>query len=131
MTHDLAFARRGTRRSLDLEQRLPEPTADAEAIERLLFARLEKDAAAGAPWRGWSSSSRGWRRRPASSCRCSRRRPRATPASAWQLARLAIAFGTDRVRRVEITDPEAPIPEARWRWVPVERARRCAVRAGP
>jgi hypothetical protein len=26
------------------------------------------------------------------------------------------------VHRVEITDPEAPIAEARWRWVPVAGA---------
>ncbi|MBI3748913.1 MAG: hypothetical protein HY262_08730 [Chloroflexi bacterium] len=37
---DLAFARAGTPSTLDVEQRFPEPTADAEAIERLLFARL-------------------------------------------------------------------------------------------
>ena len=40
----------------------------------------------------------------------------------WQLARLAIAFGADRVRRVELADPEAPLPEARWRWLPVAGA---------
>jgi hypothetical protein len=38
---------------------------------------------------------------------------------AWQLARLAIAFGADRVRRVELADPEATLAEARWRWTPV------------
>ena len=43
VTHDLAFARRGTPWQLRLEQRFPEPTADAEAIERLLLARLEQD----------------------------------------------------------------------------------------
>jgi hypothetical protein len=35
---------------------------------------------------------------------------------AWQLARLALTYGEDRVRRVEITDPEAPLPEQRWTW---------------
>ena len=39
---DLAFALAGTPPGLDVEQRFPEPTADAEAIERLLFARLER-----------------------------------------------------------------------------------------
>ena len=34
--------RAGTPPSVDVEQRFPEPTADAEAIERLLFARLER-----------------------------------------------------------------------------------------
>ena len=47
---------------------------------------------------------------------------------AWQLARLAIAFGEDRVRRVEMADPEAPLPETRWRWLPVARAPRCTGR---
>ena len=37
----------------------------------------------------------------------------------WQLARLALTFGEDRVRRVEVTDPEAPLPETRWAWRPV------------
>ena len=41
---------------------------------------------------------------------------------AWQLARLAITFGADRVHRVEIADPEAPLAEARWRWRPVAGA---------
>ena len=39
---DLAFAPRGTPPELAVEQRFPEPTSDAEAIERLLFARLER-----------------------------------------------------------------------------------------
>ena len=34
----------------------------------------------------------------------------------WQLARLALTYGEDRVRRVVITDPEAPLPEGRWAW---------------
>jgi hypothetical protein len=37
----------------------------------------------------------------------------------WQLARLALTFGEDRVRRVAITDPDAPLPERRWTWRPV------------
>ena len=41
---------------------------------------------------------------------------------AWQLARLAIPFGADKVRRVELADPEAPLPETRWRWAPVAGA---------
>ena len=34
----------------------------------------------------------------------------------WQLARLALTYGEDRVRRVVIADPEAPLPEDRWSW---------------
>ena len=48
--------------------------------------------------------------------------PQAARASrlGWQLARLALTYGEDRIRRVEVTDPDAPLAEQRWRWVPVE-----------
>jgi hypothetical protein len=36
----------------------------------------------------------------------------------WQLARLALTFGEDRVRRVAIADPDAPLAESRWTWRP-------------
>ena len=121
VTHDLAFARRGTPPELRFEQRLPEPTADAEAIERLLLARLEKAPPPAAVARldlelAMVEAAAG------------QQLPLFTPQAArdarlaWQLARLAISFGTDRVRRVEITDPEAPLAEARWRWMPVAGA---------
>jgi protein ImuB len=121
VTHDLAFARYGTVAQLRLEQRFPEPTADAEAIERLLLARLEQDPPPAAVARlelelALVEPARG------------QQLPLFTPQAArdarlaWQLARLAIAFGTDRVRRFELTDPEAPVPEARWRWQPVAGA---------
>ncbi len=121
VTHDLAFARRGTPPELRLEQRLPEPTADAEAIERLLLARLEKAPPPAAVARlelelAMVAAATG------------HQLPLFTPQAArdarlaWQLARLAIAFGADRVRRVELTDPEAPIAEARWRWAPAAGA---------
>ena len=121
ITHDLAFARRGTPPILDLEQRLPEPTADAEAIERLLFARLEKVPPPAAVARLELELAR-------VEAATGQQLPLFTPQAArdarlaWQLARLAIAFGTDRVHRVEITDPEASIAEARWRWMPVAGA---------
>jgi hypothetical protein len=38
----------------------------------------------------------------------------------WQLARLALIYGEDRVRRAAITDPEAPLPEDRWAWQSVD-----------
>ena len=118
VTHDLAFARRGTPPELRIEQRFPEPTADAEAIERLLLARLETAPPPAAVARlelelGLVEPARG------------QQLPLFTPQAArdarlgWQLARLTIAFGADRVRRVELADPEAPLPEARWRWLPV------------
>jgi protein ImuB len=118
LTHDLAFARRGTPPEIRLEQRLPEPTADAEAIERLLLARLEQAPPAAAIAR-LELELAGVE--PATGQQLPLFTPQAARDArlAWQLARLAIAFGVDRVRRVEITDPEAPLAETRWRWVPV------------
>ena len=112
---DLAFARAGTLPGLDVEQRFPEPTADAEAIERLLFARLERTPPPAAVAR-LSLELDGTA--PAAG----QQLPLFTPQAArgarleWQLARLALTFGEDRVRRVEIADPEAPLPETRWAW---------------
>jgi protein ImuB len=112
---DLAFARAGTLSALDVEQRFPEPTADAEAIERLLFARLERTPPPAAVARlvleldGTAPAA-------------GQQLPMFTPQAArvarleWQLARLALTFGEDRVRRVDILDPEALLPEARWAW---------------
>jgi hypothetical protein len=115
---DLAFARAGTPAELDVEQRFPEPTADAEAIERLLFARLERTPPPAAVARlaleldGTAPAA-------------GQQLPLFTPQAArgarleWQLARLALTFGEDRVRRVAVTDPDAPLPEQRWTWRPV------------
>ena len=115
---DLAFARSGTPAELDVEQRFPEPTADVEAIERLLFARLERTPPPAAVARldleldGTAPAT-------------GQQLPLFTPQAArgarleWQLARLALTFGEDRVRRVGITDPEASLPERRWAWRPV------------
>ena len=122
---DLAFARAGTPSELDVEQRFPEPTADAEAIERLLFARLERTPP------------------PAAVARLALELDGTAPAAGqqlllftpqvargarleWQLARLALTFGEDRVRRVDIIDPEALLPEARWGWRPVLASGRAA-----
>jgi hypothetical protein len=115
---DLAFARAGTPAELDVEQGFPEPTAEAEAIERLLFARLERTPPPAAVARlaleldGTAPAA-------------GQQLPLFTPQAArgarleWQLARLALTFGEDRVRRVAITDPDAPLPERRWMWRPV------------
>jgi protein ImuB len=121
VTHDLAFARRGTPAGLRFEQRFPEPTADAEAIERLLFARLEGSPPPAAVARlelelGLVEAARG------------QQLPLFTPQATrgarleWQLARLAIAFGADRVRRVAVGDADAPLAESRWSWQPVAGA---------
>ena len=115
---DLAFALAGTQGEVDVEQRFPEPTADAEAIERLLFARLERTPPPAAVARLVLELD-------GTAPAVGQQLPLFTPQAArgarleWQLARLALTFGEDRVRRVEVTDPEAPLPETRWAWRPV------------
>jgi protein ImuB len=112
---DLAFAPTGTSPRIEVEQRFPEPTADAEAVERLLFARLEREPPPAAVQR-LDLELRGTT--PAAGQQLPLFVPQAarTARLDWQLARLALTYGEDRVRRVSITDPEAPLPEERWAW---------------
>lgn len=120
---DLAFARSGTPPELVIEGRFPEPTADAEAIERLLLARLERTPPPAAVARLELELS-------GASAAVGQQLPLFVPQAlhgarlAWQLARLALTYGDDRIRRVEITDPEAPLPERRWAWRDVGTATR-------
>jgi protein ImuB len=112
---DLAFAPAGTSPRLEVEQRFPEPTADPDAIERLLFARLEREPPPAAVAR-LDLELRGTT--PAAGQQLPLFVPQAarTAKLGWQLARLALTYGDDRIRRVAITDPEAPLPEDRWTW---------------
>jgi hypothetical protein len=112
---DLAFAPAGTPPELSVQIRFPEPTADAEAIERLLLAKLERTPPPAAVTRlelELSGAS------PAAGQQLPLFVPQAVHGArlAWQLARLAVTYGEDRIRRVEILDPEAPLPERRWGW---------------
>jgi nucleotidyltransferase/DNA polymerase involved in DNA repair len=119
LAHDLAFAPTGTPPGIVVETRFPEPTADAEPIERLLLARLERTPPPAAVERlelelGGASPATG------------QQLPLFVPQAlrdarlGWQLARLALTYGEDRIRRVEIGDPDAPLPERRWAWRPVQ-----------
>jgi protein ImuB len=112
---DLAFAKRGTPSEQVVEGRFPEPTSDPEAIERLLLARLER-VPPPAPVARLELELSG--ASPATGQQLPLFVPQALRGArlAWQLARLALTYGEDRVRRVEITDPEAPLPEQRWAW---------------
>jgi protein ImuB len=114
---DVTFAPRGTAPDVAVEQRFPEPTADAEAIERLLFARLERTPPA-APVSRVELELAGVE--PAVGQQLPLFVPQAARNSrlGWQLARLALTFGEDRVRRVALADPDAPLAEARWTWRP-------------
>jgi nucleotidyltransferase/DNA polymerase involved in DNA repair len=116
---DTTFAVPGTTHAMAFEQRLPEPTLEAEAIERLLVARLERTPPP-APVARLELELADVA--PATGQQLALFVPQAGRAArlGWQLARLALTFGEDRVRRVELADPEAPLPEARWRWVAVE-----------
>jgi len=115
LTMDLAFAVAGTAGAMDVEQRFPEPTADADAIERLLLARLERTPPP-APVERLELELAGVE--PAVGQQLPLFVPQAarTARLGWQLARLALTFGEDRVRRVSVTDPEAPLAERRWSW---------------
>ncbi len=113
---DVAFAARGTSPRIDIEQRLPEPTAEAEAIERLLVARLERTPPPAPVARLELELAEV---APAAGQQLALFVPQAARSArlGWQLVRLALTFGEDRIRWAEIGDPEAPLPEARWRWV--------------
>ena len=126
LTLDTTFARAHLPGELTLEQRLPEPTAEAEAIERLLYAQLERTPPP-APVAGLDLELA--EVGPAVGQQLSLFVPQAARSArlGWQLARLAVTYGEDRIARVEVTDSEAPLAEARWRWVPVDSgARRSA-----
>jgi len=112
---DRTFARDGMPPEVVVEGRFPEPTADPEAIERLLLARLER-VPPPAPVARLELELSG--ASPAAGQQLPLFVPQALHGArlGWQLARLALTFGEDRVRRFEILDPEAPLSERRWTW---------------
>jgi protein ImuB len=113
-----AFAPRGTALCRTVSQRFPEPTADGEAIERLLLARLLRTPPEAAVERielelaGIETA-------------VGAQLPLFVPQAArggrfaWQLARLGLTFGEGRVYRVTPADPEAPLAERWAHWEPV------------
>jgi nucleotidyltransferase/DNA polymerase involved in DNA repair len=119
---DLAFAPAGTAGEVVVDGRFPEPTADGEAIERLLLARLERVPPA-APVARLELELSG------AAAASGQQLPLFVPQAlrgarlGWQLARLALTYGEDRIRRLEITDPDAPLAEDRWAWQSVTAAR--------
>lgn len=101
--------------SLTVEQPLPEPTSEGLAIERLLIARLEA-APPGAPVARVELELLDVA--PAAGTQLSLFTPQTgrTGRLGWQLARLGLRFGEDRVGWAELEDTEAALPEARWSW---------------
>jgi protein ImuB len=112
---DRSFAAGDVPPSIEIDQPLPEPTSEGLAIERLLIARLE------------TSPPRAPVARlelelgdvaPAAGTQLSLFTPQTgrTGRLGWQLARLGLRFGEDRVGWMELDDSEATLAEARWRW---------------
>jgi nucleotidyltransferase/DNA polymerase involved in DNA repair len=107
----------GTSPTIELVQRFPEPTADAEAIERLVLARLERRPPA-APVERLELELAGV------SAAAGQQLPLFVPQAArdarlgWQLARLTLVHGEERLLRAELVDPEASLPETRVRFLP-------------
>ncbi len=125
LTLDRTFARADVTEGIAFEQRFPEPTAEGEAIERLFLVRLERTPPPAAVER---LELELFDVAPAAGQQLALFAPRAAGGVPtiirrarldWQLARLAFAFGEDRVRRASIADPEAPLAERRATWATV------------
>jgi hypothetical protein len=101
--------------SLTIDQPLPEPTSEGLAVERLLMARLE---ASPPPAPVARLELELGEVAPAAGTQLTLFTPQTgrTGRLGWQMARLGLRFGQDRVGWMEIGDPEALLPEARWRW---------------
>jgi protein ImuB len=101
--------------SLVFDQRLPEPTSEGLAVERLLVARLEVSTLPAPVARlGLELFDVA----PAAGRQLTLFTPQSgrTGRLGWQIARLGLRFGEDRVGWMELDDIEAPLPEERWRW---------------
>jgi hypothetical protein len=112
---DGSFAAGDVPRSQVIDQRLPEPTSEGLAIERLLFARLEV-APPPAPVARIELELDDVA--PDAGCQLTLFTPQTgrTGRLGWQLARLGLRFGEQRVGWMEIVDSDAPLSEERWKW---------------
>ena len=95
-----------------LEQALPEPAAAPELLERLLFARLGNSMPAAAVTR-IAVELRG--EQVVAGQQLGLFAPQLARAARldWQLIGLALRFGSDRLLRARLLDPEAALVEAR------------------
>ena len=108
-------ARQVTPRSLTYRQELPEPSAAAELLERLLMARLEAEPPA-APVARLGLDLAGTAPEAGQQLALFERQLVQAPRLRWQLSSLAIRFGEDRIVRASGLDPEARLAEQRFRW---------------
>jgi len=112
---DRSFSADDLPASMTIDQLLPEPTSEGLAIERLLIARLET-APPRAPVARVELEL--GEVAPAAGTQLSLFTPQTgrTGRLSWQLARLGLRFGEERVGWMELEDTEATLAEARWSW---------------
>ncbi len=102
-------------RSQAYQQTLPEPSAAAELLERLLMARLEAEPPS-APVERLALQLDGTAPEAGQQLTLFSRQGVQAAHLEWQLAGLAIRFGADRVLRAVTVDPEAAVAERRFEW---------------
>ena len=112
---DRSFSAGDVPASMVVDQHLPEPTSEGLAIERLLIARLEAVPPRAPIARVELELGNV---APAAGTQLALFTPQTgrTGRLGWQLARLGLRFGEERVGWMEIADPDAPLPETRWVW---------------
>ena len=101
--------------SMIVDQHLPEPTSEGLAIERLLIARLEAVPPRAPIARVELELGNV---APAAGTQLALFTPQTgrTGRLGWQLARLGLRFGEERVGWVELEDTEATLADERWTW---------------
>ena len=102
-------------RHLEYRQPLPEPSAAAELLERLLMARLEA-APPDAPVERLGLELDGAAPEAGQQLTLFSRQLAQAARLEWQLASLAIRFGEDRILRASTADVEARVAEQRFDW---------------
>jgi nucleotidyltransferase/DNA polymerase involved in DNA repair len=101
--------------TLEYGQALPEPSAAAELLERLLMARLEA-APPDAPVERLALQLDGAAPEAGQQLTLFDRQSAHAARLEWQLASLAIRFGEDRILRAVAGDAEALLAERRFDW---------------
>jgi nucleotidyltransferase/DNA polymerase involved in DNA repair len=102
-------------RTMTYEQALPEPSAAAELLERLLLARLEADPPS-APVERLALQLDGTAPEAGQQLTLFDRQGAHAARLEWQLASLAIRFGEDRILRATTADTDDPLAERRFAW---------------
>ena len=102
-------------RSLEYRQALPEPSAAAELLERLLMARLEAEPPS-VPVERLALQLDGTAPEAGQQLTLFSRQGAHAARLEWQLASLAIRFGEDRILRATTGDVEASLAERRFEW---------------